>query len=396
MLRSCRLSDWPRPLRFARAQRRQSRDGCRTFPCPLKSGWRAGFGVVSTRGALSQPSGWVVSARAPSGPSATTIAILPWSSRRAHEILALPLLCPPPYFHFIRPHYDWRRWRKGIWEDASTGWVSGCTSLPTHCHRLEGEGQSPVQAMQDHFSARWTLLRFSWTGGFGAPLYGGSPGLSGQAPLCRRWVWAWSCDSQGAEKRNGPGFASHQDYRPSHRKVYGQPGSARAPHVAHADGDQGRGQGLLPWCSNFPQRPLWQKASQAMRHFLPKRSSPAAAQSRPRTAPTQQPAKPAPAVSAPQPARTQQPRGRSRSARRHPPPKRQGPRPKIALDPAPPASSWSAGQEEERVESRHGRTAHQKASREKPLGTPVFFRVQRELCLLLQGPYKRPCNRPLW
>ncbi len=82
-----------------------------------------------------------------------------------------------------------------------------------------------------------------------------------------------------------------------------------------------------------------QKASQAMRHFLPKRSSPAAAQSRPRTAPTQQPAKPAPAVFAPQPARTQQPRGRSRSARRHPPPKRQGPRLKIALDPAPPASS---------------------------------------------------------
>ncbi len=153
--------------------------------------------------------------------------------------------------------YGWRRWRKGIWEDASTGWVSGCTSLPTHCHRLEGEGQSPVQAMQDHFSARWTLLRFSWAGGFGAPLYGGSSGLSGQAPLCRRWVWAWSCDSQGAEKRNGPGFASHQDYRPSHRKVYGQPGSARAPPVAHADGDQGRGQGLLPWCSNFPQRPLW-------------------------------------------------------------------------------------------------------------------------------------------
>ncbi len=82
-----------------------------------------------------------------------------------------------------------------------------------------------------------------------------------------------------------------------------------------------------------------QKASQAMRHFLPKRSSPAAAQGRPRTAPTLQPAKPAPAIYAPQPARTQQPRGRSRSARRHPPPKRQGPRLKIALDPVPPASS---------------------------------------------------------
>ncbi len=55
-----------------------------------------------------------------------------------------------------------------------------------------------------------------------------------------------------------------------------------------------------------------------------------------------------------------------------PPPTRQGPRLKIALDPVRPASSWSAGQEEERVESRHGRTAHQKASHGKPLGTPFF------------------------
>ncbi len=124
------LGNWPRPLMFARAQRRQSQDGCRTFPCPLKIGWRAGFGVVSTRGALSQPSGWVVPAGAPSGPSATTLAVLPWSSQRAHEILALPLPCPPPYFCFIHPH-NWRRWRKGVWEDASTRRVvSGCTSLP--------------------------------------------------------------------------------------------------------------------------------------------------------------------------------------------------------------------------------------------------------------------------
>ncbi len=27
---------------------------------------------------------------------------------------------------------------------------------------------------------------------------------------------------------------------------------------------------------------------------------------------------------------------------------------------------------------------------------PVLFRVQRELCLLLQGPYKWPCNCLLW
>ncbi len=132
----------------------------------------------------------------------------------------------------------------------------------------------------------------------------------------------------------------------------------------------GRGQGLLPWCSDFPQRPLWacgerirwalHRSTEGVTGYatLPaKRSSSAAAQSRLKTAPTQQPAKPAPAISAPQSAKTQQTRGRSRSARRHPFPKRQGPRPKIALDPAPPTSSWSAGQEEERVESRHGQTA---------------------------------------
>ncbi len=113
------------------------------LPAPPKPGWmpnffrvlskaveELGFGVVSTRGALSQPSGWVVSAGAPSGPSATTIAVLPWSSRRAHEILALPLLCPPPYFRFIRPHYNWRRWRKGIWEDASAGWAVAAHLCP--------------------------------------------------------------------------------------------------------------------------------------------------------------------------------------------------------------------------------------------------------------------------
>ncbi len=45
-----------------------------------------------------------------------------------------------------------------------------------------------------------------------------------------------------------------------------------------------------------------QKSSQAMRHFLPKRSSSAAASSRPKPTPTQQPVKPAPAATTPQPA----------------------------------------------------------------------------------------------
>ncbi len=70
-----------------------------------------------------------------------------------------------------------------------------------------------------------------------------------------------------------------------------------------------------------------QKSSQEIRHFLPKRSSPAAASSCPKMAPT-----PPPAV---QPATESR---RSRSVRRYPP-KRQGPRPKIVLDPAPQASS---------------------------------------------------------
>ncbi len=54
------LGSWPCPPAFVRTQHHQ--DGCRTSPCPLKSGWRAEIGVVSTRAALSQPSGWVVPA----------------------------------------------------------------------------------------------------------------------------------------------------------------------------------------------------------------------------------------------------------------------------------------------------------------------------------------------
>ncbi|KAI2645948.1 hypothetical protein H4Q32_025302 [Labeo rohita] len=86
-----------------------------------------------------------------------------------------------------------------------------------------------------------------------------------------------------------------------------------------------------------------QKTSQAMRHFLPKRSSSMAASGRPKPTPPQQPVRPAStapsaAAAAAQPAKAE-PRLRSRSARRYPFPKRQGPRPKLALDPTPPPSS---------------------------------------------------------
>ncbi len=96
-----------------------------------------------------------------------------------------------------------------------------------------------------------------------------------------------------------------------------------------------------------------------MQHFLPKRSRSAAASSHPKTAPTQQPTKPMPPVP---PASKPDPRHRFHSTRRYPFPKRQGPRPKIALDPLPQASSWSAGQEEEGAKSRHSRSTPQAAS----------------------------------
>ncbi len=179
-----------------------------------------------------------------------------------------------------------------------------------------------VQVTQDYFSACWTLLCFIWTGGFRAPLYGGPSGLSGQTPLCHGRVWAWSCNSQGVEKCNKPGPAHHQNHRPGDRVVYGQPGGALAPIFPN---------GLFwPVIEGFAERfTEAQKLSQAMRDFLPKCSSSAAASSS--LKPTKQPAKPAPATPAPQPVKTQQTRGRSRSARRHPFPKHQSPRPKTAL-----------------------------------------------------------------
>ncbi len=82
-----------------------------------------------------------------------------------------------------------------------------------------------------------------------------------------------------------------------------------------------------------------QKSSQAMRHFLPKRTSSSAASSRPRPAPTQQKAKPMPATPEPLLPEGRRARGCSCSARRYPFPKCQGPQHKIVLDPAPQKSS---------------------------------------------------------
>ncbi len=62
----------------------------------------------------------------------------------------------------------------------AAAWTSGsCRGAMLECKSCP-----PVQAMQDHFSARWMLLHFSWSSSFTAPLYGGPPGLSGQIPFC--------------------------------------------------------------------------------------------------------------------------------------------------------------------------------------------------------------------
>ncbi|ROL54924.1 hypothetical protein DPX16_12793 [Anabarilius grahami] len=81
-----------------------------------------------------------------------------------------------------------------------------------------------------------------------------------------------------------------------------------------------------------------QKSSQAMRHFLPKRSNSTSAFSRPRTAPAQQ-SKPAPSTAQAAPAPKEQRRRACPARRSSFPRQRQAPRPKIELDSRPPKSS---------------------------------------------------------
>ncbi len=109
-----------------------------------------------------------------------------------------------------------------------------------------------------------------------------------------------------------------------------------------------------PAVEGFAERfPEAQKSSQAMRHSLPKRISYSSATSCPRPSPNQQTAKPVPTALESQPPEDRRDRGRSRSAWCYPFPKRQGSRPKIALDPAPQKSSWTARQKEEGPESHY-------------------------------------------
>ncbi len=105
-----------------------------------------------------------------------------------------------------------------------------------------------------------------------------------------------------------------------------------------------------------------QKSSQMMRHFLPKCTSSSSASSCPRHAPTQQTAKPTPTT--PEPDLLRVSKIESAHARHDANPSRSAkePQPKIALDPAPQKSSWTARQKEEGPESRYCWTTPQAAS----------------------------------
>ncbi len=123
----------------------------------------------------------------------------------------------------------------------------------------------------------------------------------------------------------------HQSHRPSHRAFNVQPDSVRAPplltmpemkeadKVPFLDAPVSSGSLFGPAVEGFAERfTETQKSSQAMRYFLPKRTSSSSASSCPRLAPTQQTAKPKPTASEPRPPEGRRDRGRSRSARCYP------------------------------------------------------------------------------
>ncbi len=189
---------------------------------------------------------------------------------------------------------------------------------------MEAEGEPPVQAVQSHICTRWTRLLGGWTSSFSASLDGCAPGLAGQD--ARQWGSRSGFSlPQGPEESERPGSTHHQSHRPSHWAFDVQ------PPLAHDDGDERGGQVLFldalissgslfgPAVEGFAERfTEAQKSSQAMRHFLPKRTSSSSASSRPRSALTPQTAKPRPTA----------PDRRESSARRYLFLKRQGPGPR--------------------------------------------------------------------
>ncbi len=135
-----------------------------------------------------------------------------------------PYSCPPPYFRLHLPSLRlMAAEEKGYERMPQLDESVAATSLPTHTAiGWKAKASHPSKPCRDHFSARWTLLRFSWTGGFGAPLYGGLQVYQAKLLSAIDESEPDPATLRELRRRNRPSFASHQDYRPSHRKVYGQ------------------------------------------------------------------------------------------------------------------------------------------------------------------------------
>ncbi len=68
------------------------------------------------------------------------------------------------------------------------------------------------------------------------------------------WVRTWPRGFQGAVQCARPGTTSHKDHSAGHRQVNGQSSGAGAPLMAKPDWDQGGRQGSLPRLSGLPHR----------------------------------------------------------------------------------------------------------------------------------------------
>ncbi len=396
------LSDWPRPLRFARAQRRQSRDGCRTFPCPLKAVeelglewsppesplaavWMSGF----CRGAVRPLSNdhrrsslkFTTSSRDLGAPLTLPASVLPlhppslqltalkkrdmrgclnWMSQWLH-ISAHPLPSAGRRKPITRPSHAGPLQRS---LDAPTLQLGQAASalhsmavLQVYQAKLLSaidESEPDPATLRELRSATDLALRATKTT---AQAIGRS---MASLVVLERHLWLTLTEIKDADR------VSFLD----------------APISPAASLD-------LRWKDSL-------SASQRhrRRHRLCDTSCP--------SAPAQQLLRVAPELrrlSSPRNLHlrfpplsllgTQQPRGRSRSARRHPPPKRQGPRPKIALDPAPPASSWSAGQEEESGRVRTAGPPTKRPLMRKPLCTP-FSSGCRGIVFVATGSVQAP------
>ncbi len=185
--------------------------------------------------------------------------LVPLLSRSSYELTIL--WHAPPFvshlsFCFSYSHIRWRHWRKRIRAPASSERVCGHTSMPAHSYRMEGEGESSVQAIQSRICTRWMRLLGGWTSGL------------------QRFTW-WLCSrssvqdarhwgsrsgfslSQGPEELDRPGSKCHQSHRPSHRAFNVQPYSVGAPPLAHDDRDERGGQSSFPRRSDLLRQPVW-------------------------------------------------------------------------------------------------------------------------------------------